>query len=240
MKLHQVIALVAGRKSRAQKLLTEAHHGWNETAISGMTRSYTPKDDDGQNLPTENKEIHVRVADKIEEVVGKLTDFYDIVCTQEQSNTIASAAIEVEGCSLGKLPVPAILFLERQLVDLHAFVKKLPTLPPDREWSWDGNKNCHCTKPIETLKTNKVPDVLVKYAATKEHPAQTEAYTKDVVVGTYTTVLTSSAVPEQDKAAMLQRVENLQDAAKLARESANSVEASEEKVGAAILDYVFG
>lgn len=39
---------------------------------------------------------------------------------------------------------------------------------------------------------------------------------------------------------MLERVENLQDAVKQAREQANSTEVEQEKVGEALLKYVFG
>ncbi len=239
MKLHQTIALVAGKKARAQKLLTEAHHGWNTAAISGMTRTYAPKDEEGDKLPPESKLVHLRVTDRIAEVIAKLIEYYDIVVTQETGNTAAKGPLIIDGETVMMLPVTAILFLERQLVDLHAFVKQLPTLPADREWHWDDNKNCYATAPVQTVKTNKVPDALVLYPATKEHPAQTQAFNRDVAVGEYTTVHLSSAVPEADKAAMLTRVEKLQDDAKVAREIANSDDAEEQTVGKVILDYVF-
>jgi hypothetical protein len=240
MKLHQVIALVAGKKARAQKLLTEVHHGWNEKAISGMTRTYIPKAEDGDQFPPESKQVHVQVASKIAAVVTKLAEYYDIVATQEGANTTAGAYMAVEGLTLGVLPVTVILFLERQLVDLHAFVKTLPTLPADREWSWDENRNCYSTRAIETVKTTKIPAVLVKYEATKEHPAQTETYGKDLAVGIWTTTHLSSAIPEAEKAAMLARVEVLQDAAKAAREEANDIAATETHIGHELLAYVFG
>ena len=149
MKLHQTIALVAGKKARAQKLLTEAHHGWNTAAISGMTRTYKPKDDDGDKLPSESKLVHLRVTDRVDEVVSKLSEYYDIVVTQETANREARAIVSFGKGDGFELPVTAILFLERQLVDLLAFVKQLPTLPADREWHWDDNKNCYATSPVQ-------------------------------------------------------------------------------------------
>jgi hypothetical protein len=44
-------------------------------------------------------------------------------------------------------------------------------------------------KANESLRTSKEPTVIVKYDATKEHPAQTELFTKDVPVGTWTQIL---------------------------------------------------
>lgn len=241
MKLNQVIAVVAGKKSRTQALLTEAHRGWNREAISGIAKRYTSKDEDGECLPSENKNIQVDVRKRIADVSAALTDFYDLVATQETSNIHAKADVLVEGSAIVKdAPVTVLLFLEKQLEDLRTFVANLPTLPPDREWKWDENRNCYVTAAVETVRTNKVPEVLVKYPATEQHPAQTEVYTKDVPVGSWSTVHLSSAIPAQRQEQMLARVVVLQDAVKLAREAANGIDAFPAKIGESVLNYVFG
>ena len=44
-KLNQIIAISAGKKSAAQKAITEAHHSLQKTAqLEGISRTYKPKD----------------------------------------------------------------------------------------------------------------------------------------------------------------------------------------------------
>lgn len=62
-KLNQIIAIVTGRKTRAQKLLTESHRGWNKDAIAGIEKTYRPLDDNGDQLPAESKKIHLNVSE---------------------------------------------------------------------------------------------------------------------------------------------------------------------------------
>lgn len=239
-KLNQVIAVVQGKKSRTQALLTETHRGWNKDAISGITKRYTPTDEAGERLPSENKQIQLDVRKKVHEIQEHLIDFYDVVATQERSNTEAKADVIVDGVAVvSDVPVTVLLFMEKQLEDLKTFVTNLPTLPLDREWTWDSNRNCYGTDEIETIRTNKIPEVLVKYPATEQHPAQTEVYMKDVPMGRWSTVHLSSAIPSQEREKMLSRVLALQDATKKAREAANSIDAVDFKIGANILNYVF-
>ena len=240
-KLNQVIAVVQGKKSRAQKLLTESHRGWNAAAISGIAKTYQPKDAEGDLLTAENKQIHLNVPEKIRETMGQVASFFDVVMTQENGNTQAKGTIEIDGKPfLPDVPVTTLLFIERQLVDLHTFVTNLPVLPPDREWKYDRNRNCHVTDPVDSLRTSKKAQVIVKYDATKEHPAQTELFSEDVTVGTWTTTYMSSAVPSRQRAEMLGRVEELQDAVKRAREQANSCEVEQLTHGGKILNHIFG
>lgn len=240
-KLNQIVAVVQGKKSRALKLLTEAHRGWNKEAISGISKIYQPKTEDGDQLPAENKQIHVNVPAKIRETMEQVEGMLNVVMSQENGNTQARGTIEVDGSNfLIDVPVGTLLFLEHQLVDLHTFVTNLPTLPPDREWKYDANRDCHVTDPIQSIKTAKRPKVIVKYEATKDHPAQTELFPEDVTVGTWTTTYMSSAIPSRKRSEMLSRIEELQDAVKRAREQANSCEVDQLTHGGKILRHIFG
>jgi hypothetical protein len=80
----------------------------------------------------------------------------------------------------------------------------------------------------------------VKFPATKEHPAQTEFFMKDVPVGTWTQILYSGCVQTDRKNAILERLRKLHDAIKLAREQANLIDVERQKAGEALLGYVFG
>ena len=141
---------------------------------------------------------------------------------------------------LSQVPATYLLFLEKQLVDMHTFIKKLPVLDPSEAWAHDASADCWATEPVQTTKTKKVPRNHVKSEATEKHPAQVEVYHEDVVVGNWRTIKFSSALPAKRVNELLARVEKLQEAVKFAREEANSLEVTEQKVGAKIFDYLFG
>jgi hypothetical protein len=241
MKQNQIIALVQGKKARAAKLLTSIHHSWKDGKIEGISRTYSPLADDGEKFPSESRVVQVRVESEIKKLQVELNDVINIVFTQECGNTHAEADIIVNETSLlHKVPVTALLFLEKQLVDLKTFAQKLPTLPTDKVWSKDEAKNCWVTEQEQTVKTQKVIEPIVKYDATPEHPAQTDLITKDKTIGHWSTIHLSGALPETERDAIVARIETLQDAVKIAREEANSQEVDmKTQVGEAVLGYIF-
>jgi hypothetical protein len=240
-KLNQIIAIQAGKKSRAKDSLTEAYHLLQKPdLLSGIARSYKPRDEGGEPQPPENKLVQVKVVELISRVSNDLAEMFDAVATQDWANCEARADVNVDGRPLLKgVPVTHLLFLEKQLTDLHTFIEKLPVLDPAERWAYSTGQDCYASEPFQTNRTKKVPKTHVKYEATKEHPAQVEMYMEDVTVGTWTTLKYSGAVPAAEKNAMLERVRKLQDAAKEAREEANSKDVARQKVGQTILTFIF-
>jgi hypothetical protein len=240
-KLNQIIAVVTGKKTRGMKVLTEAHRGWNDRALSGISRTYEPKDEDGDRLPSEEGRVQLRTSEVIEQVGEELTDFWNVVYLQELGNQSARAPIVVDDHELTPpLPVGFLLFIHKQLTDLATFVDNLPVLPLDRKWSWDETKNCYASVPTQQARTQKVPHNFVKFEPTDTQPGQSEIIYTDQPVGTWTTTHFSGAVPAQDKADMAKRVRRLLDATKRARETANTYEIEHEDIAETILDHVFG
>jgi len=241
-KLNQIIAISAGKKTQAHKTITEAYQQLQKTTLlEGISRTYKAKDDEGEQLPPERKLVQVKVRQAIRFVSTALVDLFDIVATQDHTNCSARANITVDGqIILRGVPVTTLLFLEKQLVDIHTFVEKLPTLDPGESWGYNAEVDHYASEPYQTSKTKKVMKNHVKAEATKEHPAQVETYTEDVIVGYWTTLKFSGAMPAREKNEMLERVRKLQEAVKAAREEANNVEAEERKIGAAVLQFVFG
>ncbi|GCE21057.1 hypothetical protein KDK_48570 [Dictyobacter kobayashii] len=92
---------------------------------------------------------------------------------------------------------------------------------------------------MQTIKTKKIPRNHVKAEATEKHPAQVEVYYEDVVVGNWRTIKFSGALPARRVNELLNRVDKLQEAVKFAREEANNHDITEQKVGSAILNYLF-
>lgn len=239
--LNQIIAVVSGKKSKAESLLTAVHHGLDAGAITGLSRVYRPVEDDGEQLQPEGCRVQVLVFEALREVCSELGRYYDVVATQEWGNRTASADVVVDGdIVLTTVPVTVLLFLEKRLQDLRTFIGKLPTLPKDRQWGWNSNTNCFASEQEETRRTKKVDVPVVLYEATNEHPAQVQLVKDDRLLGYWTKTDFSGAIPAQQGSEMLRRCEKLLEAVKVAREAANSIEVEQRNIGESVLDFVFG
>ena len=240
-KLNQIIAIQAGKKSQAKETITEAHHVLKKPELlSGLVRTYQPRDENGEPQPDERKQIQVKVNDLIRKVSGDLAEMFDVVATQDLANCQAKADVVVDGRTLLKdVPVTHLLFLEKQLVDLRTFIDGLPTLDPAEDWEYKPEFDSYVARPSHSNRTKKVPKNHVKAEATKEHPAQVEMYMEDVWVGAWTTTKFSAAIPAATRNAMAERMRKVQDAVKAAREEANGLEVKVQKTGAGLLGWIF-
>jgi hypothetical protein len=198
-KLNQIIAIEKGIKSRSLEELTEAHHALQKPALlSGISRTYRPRDEEGEQLPPESTRVQIKGEEIIRQTVAIMTKLFDVTATKDWANCRAKADIVVDGKTVAtQVPATYLLFLEKQLVDLHTFVKKLPVLDASESWGFDASADCWATEPTQTLRTKKIPRNHVKAEATEKHPAQVEVYYEDVSIGTWRTVKFSGALPAQ-------------------------------------------
>ncbi|MFD5657127.1 DUF7873 family protein [Streptomyces hirsutus] len=241
-KLNQIIAVEKGVKSKAVQDVNGAHQKVQKPALlAGISRTYQPKDEEGEQLPPESTRVQVQGEDVLREMAASLTRLFDVTATKDWANCTARADVAVEGRTvLADVPVGYLLFLEKQLTDLHAFVRKLPTLDAAESWSHDPSTDWWKTDPVRTIRTKKVPRNHVKAEATEKHPAQVEVYYEDVPIGYWTTVKFSGALPARRVNELVERVEKLQQAVKFAREEANATEITDQRAGEAVFGYLFG
>jgi hypothetical protein len=239
-KLNQIIAVEKGVKAKAQQELTAAHHDVQKPALlSGIARTYQPKDEEGEQLPPESTRVQLKVEQVLKSTAATLTRLFDVTAAKDWANCGARADITVDGRVLvPAVPVSYLLFLEKQLTDLHTFVRKLPVLDAAESWTPDPSTDAWKTEPVRTIRTKKVPRNHVKAEATEKHPAQVEVYYEDVPVGYWTTVKFSGALPARRVNELLERVEKLQQAVKFAREEANGAEVIDQRVGDAVFGYL--
>ena len=242
-KLSQIIAVEKGVKSDAARRVTDLHRDvQKQPLLSGISRSYQPRDDDGDRLPPESTRVQVKADDVLAEASQILTRLFDVTLTKDIANCKAAADVVVNGEPLLKaVPVTYLLFLEKQLTDVHTFVAKLPLLDPAEDWedAIDPVTGCWKTRPAQTVRSKKIPRNHVISEATKEHAAQVQVYMEDVPAGDWTTVKFSGALPATRVRALLDRVEEVQRAVKYAREEANATEVTDRKAGDAVFGYLF-
>lgn len=245
LKLHEVVAVRKGIKSRTYGELTELHNRSRKADLyAGMIREFHPKDDDGETFPAEDKKVQL-VADDVLKAVRKLrTEFFDIEATQEYGNLQARADVKVDGQTvLADVPVTLLIFLEKELNDLRTFIEALPTLDDARTWQADPNSKLHRSETAVTHKTKKVQRPIVLYDAVikDDHaiPAQTQLITEDVVTGHWHTTYLSGALPTPRREALLERIELLRNAVKRARARANDLEVERRELGGAVFRWLF-
>ncbi|TMR23957.1 hypothetical protein ETD86_06425 [Nonomuraea turkmeniaca] len=241
-KLNQILAVEKGVKADVQRKVTDVYHTVQKAPLlSGISRTYQPIDDEGEQLPPESTRVQVKVEDAVKDAADALTRLFDVTATKDVANCSAKADVVVDGrVLLEGVPVTYLLFLEKQLVDLRTLISKLPTLDPSETWTRDENTDTWRTEPVKTTRTKKVPRNHVLAEATEHHPAQVQVFTEDVVVGYWTKIAFSGAVPQRRVNELLDRLTKLQDAVKYAREEANSVEVADRRIGDALFGYLLG
>jgi hypothetical protein len=239
-QLNQIIAIEKGVKVRAEREFTDAHHTLEKSALlSGIARTYTPRDDEGLTYPPESTPVQVQASEMVKSVAASLTRLFDVELTKDIANEKATASIVVDGKTIvPDVPVTFLLFLEKKLTDIRTFVAKLPTLDPSERWNPDPATGVWVTDEVGKTKSDKVPASYTKSPATVQHPAQVEFFYKDVVVGAWSTRKFSGALPQERVTTLLRRVDMLIDAVKFAREQANSIEVADRFAGKKIFDYL--
>ncbi len=241
-KLNQVIAVEKGLKNRVETERTAHYHTLQKPALfNGMNKTYQPLKEDGDTVPPESKKVQQFATDILASVKTLMTELWDVTATKDYANCAATADVEIDGKMLVKdAPVTFLLFLEKEMVNVRTLINHVPTLAPDETWTQDTNSSLWKTEKTEKMRTQKVQKAIVMYPATVEHPAQTQLVSEDINVGTWIEQKLSSGIPESQKRAWLEKVDQVITAVKKARTAANMVPAPDKKVAKPVFDWVFG
>ena len=240
--LNQIIAIEKGVKSRVHGAVTELYKLVQKAELfNGLSRTYQKRDEEGEDLPAEKKRVQMTTAEALKDAQKHLAELMEVTARKDWTNCQATADVTIDGTVLiEQAPVTFLLFLEKQLVDLRTFIDSLPVLDEAETWTRDENAGLWRTEPTQTHRTKKVQKPVVLYPATTEHPAQTQMVTEDVVVGYWSQVKQSGALPKPARAQLAERVDAVLRAVKQAREAANArEEVAVGPVGERLFAYLF-
>jgi hypothetical protein len=242
-KLNQIIAVEKGVRAEAVRVKTDLYHALEKKPLfSGLSKTYKPLDeDDGEKLPSESVQVQIKSSDVLKQLTAALTRLFDITATKDLANTRAKADVKLPDGTViaANVPVTTLMFFEKQLEDLAAFIGRLPQLDPAQQWSYDANRGVYVTPPIETKSTKKLPRNHVLYEATEHHPAQVQIFTEDKIVGYWTKFDFSGAMKADDITDIKIRLDKLRTAVKFAREEANMMDVLDARYGERMLKYLF-
>lgn len=241
-KLNQVLAVEKGVKVRTYSAITEMHKASQVAALFyGQSRTYEPVAADGQPKMPETQKVQKNAEEMFVEAQKYLVELFDITATKDWGNQKASATLMVdEKILLTNVPATYLLFLDKQLSDLRTFIGSMTTLDEAVPWEKDANTGLSKSPPVQTQTTAKVQKGIVLFPATDKHPAQTQLVTEDQVIGHWFTTKFSGAIAATRKKQLLERVQKLLDAVKVALEEANMTKVDDVKTGTAVLGYIFG
>lgn len=242
MKLSQYLPLLKGAKNLAHGKVTTFYHQLQKPGeFVGRVRTFKPIND-ADVLPDEIQIVQSRVPELLDEATAELTKLFDHQAAVDWGNAnpeVRGKVIVGGKVLLDDVPVPYLLFLEKQLKDWVAILKRLPQLDPTQQWHWDADREEFFTEPALTAKTKRVTKHTVVVQATDRFPAQTASQDDDVVIGHWHTVYRSGAIHRKRARQLLERAEELADAVKVAREEANSKDVvSKRGIGATVFKFL--
>lgn len=240
-KLCQILALEKGTKNKTEREVADLHRkATSVQALNGFEKRYEPLNEDGYVFPGESLLVQENWQDAIAQVGDLLSRLIDVTYAKDHTNTKILVDVVVDGETIiDQIPGHHLLFLDKILQDVRTFVMKIPNLDPATEWHWNTEQGLYASEPLKTMRSVKVEEPLVLYPATDRHPAQTQLISKDVPVGTWTTIKYSGAIPPEKKQELIERVDKLQDAVKMALAAGNQEEVTAAKIGQDVFSYLF-
>lgn len=242
-KLNRVLAIERATRETAKQKLVELDKIIKKPGLmEGFEKTYRAvREDDVRKFPPESKKVEVVAHDLFTELVKTFTQFLDLTAAKDAANCVAKGDITINGVNiLSDIPVTTLLTLNSQLTEIRGFVSDAVVLDPAVTWRVDdNNKQLFRAEEVETTKTEKVQEPMVLAPATKEHPAQTQLITRDIVAGYWTTIKYSGAISLSEKKMLLDRIQQMINAVKGAIEQANMVDAPDAHIGSTIFSYLF-
>lgn len=240
VKLHQLVAVLNGKKTKNLNEITEIHK-INQKAplFNGQSKTYKPQDDLGETLPDETTLVQAGVTDNVDRARKQWVDYFDLVVSVDSGSMTTKADVVINGNKiLESMPVLSLIFLEQQMNDVRKFFLELPVLDSNYSWKYDKNRDCFVTDPVQSNRTITKKEPITLAPATDKHPAQAVLNDVSKLVGLYHTTRFSKAIPANTKRDYIDRIDKLIEAIKLAREQANTVEVTQRKETDKIFDYI--
>ncbi|MGD1842876.1 MAG: hypothetical protein ACFB0B_18565 [Thermonemataceae bacterium] len=241
-KLHELLAVEQDRKSKANQVIGETKKIFTkyDPYFDGMIKKYVPLEEDAEQIPDETKEMVTTVKKALEESLAEVAKALDATLSKAETNAsnTAKAELIVGEQNFGTYAATSLLALEAQLNKVLELYRAIPTLDATKKWVFDDQNGVYKTEEEVKFRSVKRPKVIVKYEATEKHPAQTELLNLDLQVGKYETIYYSGKVTSTQKNTMVERIEQLIEAVKIARAKANNVEVNNVKLSQELFTFI--
>jgi hypothetical protein len=243
-KLHELLAVESSLEKTARKLSSESMKTLDkENLFSGQTRRLEMFSEEESNQDQkETVQLTSTVDENLNYVFKEVAKYWDVVYQKDLGNTVAMADIVVDGLVLAEdVPATTLLGLESKLVKVREVLEKVHTLAPGIKWIQDTQERAGVwitADDIVQYKTEKTVEYIIAAEATEQHPAQVREASRTRNVGKLTTTKQSGLLTPLEKAERIQRVDNLINAIKRARNRANDVVVEPAFIGETLINYI--
>lgn len=246
IKLHEELAVEGNHESQWMKCQAELIETFNKRRHHFEEKKITvfPLGEGQQPTIEGQSDIQTTVDKELKWISEFIVKAWDSSYRVAEANTSARADIVLEDGTVlvEQVPATALLELEKRVNNLQTLITNIPTLDPARGFRPDADRGNGIFQAREVTKprTRKEKKILIKYEATKEHPAQTEVIEQDTVVAKIQEQEWSSLITPARKSELLTRVEVLARAVRRARSRANEVPVNRDaKIAEKLLSFVF-
>jgi hypothetical protein len=245
-KMHELLAVESTIAGNYNRDMVETQKAFSKPELfTKLVKVVKHFEEAMSHLDTvETVDMATTVKDRLEWFGAIAAKYLDVQLQKDKTNQSAKADLIVEGTVIATaVPATTLLMLETKLQDIRKVIEQAPTLPAGIEWlpATSEAPGRYVNKDdAKTFKTSKKTQAVVLYEATKEHPAQVKEVTVDHPVAEILAKRFSGATTAADKAAKLGRLDSLLQAAKTARQKANTAEADASKFGDDIVSFILG
>lgn len=245
-KLHELLAAEKTKKAPWGEISAETLKKFKnaEGFFNGHSTSLAMIGDSPENTATEaqardEKQVVTTVVDTLEYALDIFGKSEDLQFQKNLTNRKATATIMWRGQILiDDVPVDELLGLESRLGELRKIFDAIPTLDATKHWELDSQsgRNIWVIKfPEQKMKTEKRIEPIQLSPATDKHPANVTTATRDVPVGTFTTIKRSGAATALQKAEAIKTIDELLVEVKQARMRANETEVQQQSISGVLV-----
>lgn len=250
-KLHQLLAVHDSLMNVFKKTVEEGVSTFSkkENLFQGLVSETVSKLDQEDpryaEFPnhTETVPVAETVPSKLSYILEHAAKYFDASCQIDEANCAAKADVILDnGTVLAKnLPAVTILFLENKFKTIRGLVEAVPTLDPAKNWApREGMDNVFANPSAQVPVMEVVREHVVVAPHTDKHPAQVAVTEKKVVRAIKTTTNLSGRISTLEKSKILHRCDQLINALKKARQTANDVDHSNRQISDAFVSFLMG
>lgn len=242
-KLHELLAVEGNLETQANKCRAELQNTFEKKRQLFEERRVTfyPFGENEKSVIETQLDLQTNVEKELKWVSEHIAKAIDAGYQLAKANTLAKADIILENgvILLKDVPATSLLELEKRITEIQQLAHHIPTLDPAKGFSKDENRGVYVAREINKVRTKKTSKVLIKYEATKEHPAQTEVVSEDVPIGKITEQEWSGMITPLEKANILARIDSLIRSVRAARSRANEQEVDRKaSIGGILLEFI--
>lgn len=212
--------------------------------LNGLSKTYVPVKDDGLQLDPQNKMVSLAAPSILRDFKDVAETAWDAHAVVDFGNAVIKADIVVDDVKVKDVPVPYLLYLEKELKTVIGVLRDAKVLDPQKEWSPSRDSSEQYRSNSETTTRNvRATDYKIltpnEVIDGQKFEAKVVKVDSDVVEGTWTTQHLSGAMSATEKRQVLDRAEKLLAAVVYAREEANGLKVDKKNVARTMLDWLF-